>query len=63
MWARANNYRATVRKILHSDIAWHDPYPPPHGGDLKGAESALRNIFDKAGELTGSSTRLSLREA
>jgi ketosteroid isomerase-like protein len=60
--ARARNDRAAIRSILHPDIAWHDPYPPPHGGDLKGIESVLREIFDRAGELTGGSTRLTLRE-
>lgn len=56
--ARAGGDRHTLRAILHPDVAWHDPYPPPHGGDLRGAEAVFASIFDKAGELTGGSTRL-----
>jgi hypothetical protein len=56
--ARARGDRATVQAILSPDIMWHDPYPPPHGGDLRGAEAVFRDIFDRAGELTGGSTRL-----
>jgi len=61
--ARATHDRSAIRRILHPDIAWHDPYPPPHGGDLKGIESVLADIFDRAGALTGGSTRLELRDA
>jgi ketosteroid isomerase-like protein len=60
--ARARNDRVAIRSILHPDIAWHDPYPPPHGGDLEGVESVLRDIFDRAGELTCGTTRLTLGE-
>jgi ketosteroid isomerase-like protein len=56
--ARARADRATVRAILDPEVAWHDPYPPPHGGDLHGAEAVFRDVFDKAGDLTGGSTRL-----
>ena len=58
--ARARDDRKSVRDILAADVAWHDPYPPPHGGDLVGAEAVLRDVFDKAGELTGGTTRLRL---
>ena len=34
------------------------PYPPPHGGDLRGRDAVLRDVFDAAGELTGGTTRL-----
>ena len=58
--ARAGNDRETIREILAQDVSWHDPYPPPHGGDLTGADAVLRDVFDKAGELTGGTTRLRL---
>ena len=58
--ARAGDDRETIREILAQDVSWHDPYPPPHGGDLVGAAAVLRDIFDKAGELTGGTTRLRL---
>ncbi len=60
--ARAENDRDTLREILATDVAWHDPYPPPHGGDLVGIEAVFREIIDKAGELTGGSTRLWLHD-
>jgi ketosteroid isomerase-like protein len=56
--ARAEGDLATVRAILDSDVAWHDPYPPPHGGDLRGVDAVLRDVFEAAGHLTGGSTRL-----
>jgi ketosteroid isomerase-like protein len=58
--ARKRGDRNRIRQILHEDIAWHDPYPPPHGGDLRGLDRVLEDIFDKAGELTGGSTTLEL---
>jgi ketosteroid isomerase-like protein len=60
--ARAAGDRATVRDLLADDVAWHDPYPPPHGGDLKGRDAVLRDVFDAAGELTGGTTRLWLEQ-
>ncbi len=60
--ARERNDRAAIRCILAADVAWHDPYPPPHGGDLKGLETVLREVFDRAGQLTGGSTRLWLED-
>jgi ketosteroid isomerase-like protein len=56
--ARARGDRAGVLGMLHTDVAWHDPYPPPHGGDLLGAERVVTEIIEKAGALTGGSTRL-----
>lgn len=56
--ARVADDRDTIRSILAQDIAWHDPYPPPHGGDLVGLDAVFRDVFDKAGELTQGSTRL-----
>ncbi len=56
--ARARDDRAAIRAILHPDVAWHDPYPPPHGGDLRGVDAVLRDVFDRASALTGGSTRL-----
>jgi uncharacterized protein len=58
--ARERDDRGAVRDILAEDVLWHDPYPPPHGGDLSGADAVLGDIFDKAGELTGGTTRLRL---
>lgn len=60
--ARARNDRQEVAEILAEDVSWHDPYPPPHGGDLVGADAVFRDIFDKAGELTGGTTRLRLHD-
>jgi len=56
--ARAESDRDTVRALLADDVAWHDPYPPPHGGDLRGRDAVLRDVFDAAGELTGGTTRV-----
>ena len=61
--ARARGDRDAVRAILHEDVVWHDPYPPPHGGDLRGRDAVFRDVFDKAGELTGGTTRLWVVEA
>ena len=44
--ARARCDLTAVRAILDSDVARHDPYPPPHGGDLRGADALLRDIGD-----------------
>lgn len=60
--ARARGDRAEVLRMLKSDVAWHDPYAPPHGGDLLGAECVVAEIIEKAGALTGGSTRLWLEE-
>ena len=60
--ARASGDRETLRAILAVDVAWHDPYPPPHGGDLRGAETVFREIFDRASELTGGTTRMWLHD-
>jgi ketosteroid isomerase-like protein len=60
--ARARNDRETIREILAEDVSWHDPYPPPHGGDLVGVDAVFRDIFDKAGELTDGTTRLRLHD-
>jgi ketosteroid isomerase-like protein len=56
--ARARGDRAAVRQLLADDVRWHDPYPPPHGGDLVGADSVIAEIVDAAGILTRGSTRL-----
>lgn len=60
--ARARGDRAAVLSMLDEAVAWHDPYPPPHGGDLLGAERVVAEIIEKAGELTGGNTRLWLEE-
>lgn len=56
--ARGKGGRAAVLELLHPAVAWHDPYPPPHGGDLLGAEQVVSEIIEAAGVLTGGSTRL-----
>jgi ketosteroid isomerase-like protein len=43
-------------------VRWHDPYPPPHGGDLVGADAVIAGVIEAAGELTGDTTRLQLRD-
>jgi ketosteroid isomerase-like protein len=58
--ARARGDRTGVRHLLADDVRWHDPYPPPHGGDLLGADRVIGEIVDAAGRLTGGSTRLLL---
>lgn len=60
--ARARGDGEAVRAMLAEDVSWHDPYPPPHGGDLVGADAVFGDIFEKAGELTGGTTRLRLRD-
>lgn len=59
--ARARGDRTGVRQLLADDVRWHDPYPPPHGGDLVGADRVIADIVDAAGQLTGGSTRLVLQ--
>ena len=60
--ARERGDRDRLREILAEDVAWHDPYPPPHGGDLEGRDAVFREIFDAAGQLTGGTTRLWLEQ-
>jgi ketosteroid isomerase-like protein len=60
--ARADNDRKTVREIVAPDVAWFDPYPPPHGGALRGLEVVYRLIFEQASELPKGSTRLWLED-
>ena len=60
--ARARGDRAAVRRMLAHDVRWHDPYPPPHGGDLVGADAVLNDIVDAASVITGGSTRLELHQ-
>jgi ketosteroid isomerase-like protein len=60
--ARARGDRDAVRSLLADHVRWHDPYPPPHGGDLIGAHAVLHDIVDAAAVITGGSTRLELQE-
>jgi ketosteroid isomerase-like protein len=60
--ARARGDRAAVRQMLALEVRWHDPYPPPHGGDLVGADAVLNDIVDAAAVITGGSTRLELHQ-
>jgi ketosteroid isomerase-like protein len=57
---RKSGDRDRIRQILDEDIAWHDPYPPPHGGDLVGLDAVLRDVFDRADELTAGTATLDL---
>jgi hypothetical protein len=34
-----------VRAILADDVRWHDPYPPPPGGDLVGTGALIANVI------------------
>ena len=56
--ARAAGDLVRVRAFLADDVAWHDPYPSPHGGDLRGAETVIGQVIVEAGKLTGGSSRL-----
>jgi len=56
--ARARRDLGAVRRILADDVAWHDPYPPPHGGDFVGAERVIAQIIEAADRITGGSTVL-----
>ena len=58
--ARARGDRASLQRLLAEEVRWHDPYPPPHGGDLVGREAVLGEIVDAASALTEGSTRLVL---
>lgn len=49
-----------VRETLAPNVAWHDPYPPPHGGDLVGADAVIAQIIEAADRITGGTTRLAL---
>ena len=60
--ARARGDRAAVRRMLAPEVRWHDPYPPPHGGDLVGADAVLHDVVDAASVITGGSTRLDLQQ-
>jgi ketosteroid isomerase-like protein len=60
--ARAMNDRAAIRTLVADDVKWHDPYPPPHGGDLVGIGAVFRDIFDAAGKITAGSTKLHLHD-
>jgi len=56
--ARERGDRNRLTELLADDVAWHDPYPPPHGGDLNGRDAVFADVFDAAGQLTGGSTKL-----
>ena len=60
--ARARNDRDEIRRLVSADVAWHDPYPPPHGGDLVGLDGVLAQIFDAAAKITGGSTHMTLHD-
>lgn len=43
--ARQRGDADTVRSLLASDVRWHDPYPPPFGGDFSGADEVVAWMF------------------
>jgi uncharacterized protein len=43
--ARHRGDAAAVRAILHPEVQWHDPYPPPFGGDFSGADAVVAWMF------------------
>ena len=43
--ARRRGDLDTVRSLLASDVRWHDPYPPPFGGDFSGADAVVAWMF------------------
>jgi uncharacterized protein len=55
--ARGRGDLDEVRRLLHDDLRWHDPYPEPHGGDIVGADRVLEQVFGAAEE-TGATFRL-----
>jgi ketosteroid isomerase-like protein len=57
--AREQDDLDTVRAILATDVKWHDPYPPPYGGDLVGADAVIGQVFAAAKE---TATRLKLHD-
>ncbi len=60
--ARAEGDRREVRSLLAPGVKWHDPYPPPHGGDLVGVDAVLGDVFDAADAITGGTTQLWLHD-
>jgi ketosteroid isomerase-like protein len=50
--AREQGNLGAVRSKMADDIAWHDPYPEPYGGDLTGADTVLGQVF-AAGQASG----------
>jgi ketosteroid isomerase-like protein len=43
--ARRRGDQDVVRSLLASDVRWHDPYPPPFGGDFFGADEVVAWMF------------------
>lgn len=43
--ARRRGDEDVVRSLLASDVRWHDPYPPPFGGDFTGADEVVAWMF------------------
>jgi ketosteroid isomerase-like protein len=43
--ARRRGDSDNVRSLLASDVRWHDPYPPPFGGDFFGADQVIEWMF------------------
>ncbi|MCA1833684.1 MAG: nuclear transport factor 2 family protein [Actinomycetota bacterium] len=58
--AREAGDRDGIRTVVADDVAWHDPYPPPHGGELQGLDNVFAQIFDAAGDITKEPPRFTL---
>jgi uncharacterized protein len=43
--ARRRGDADTVRSLLAPDVLWHDPYPPPFGGDFSGSDAVVAWMF------------------
>jgi ketosteroid isomerase-like protein len=43
--ARAKGDRDAIRRLLDSNVEWHDPYPPPFGGDFAGIDEVMDFLF------------------
>jgi uncharacterized protein len=43
--ARRRGDESAVRSILAPDVIWHDPYPPPFGGDFSGTDAVVAWMF------------------
>jgi ketosteroid isomerase-like protein len=43
--ARGRADQEGVRSLLASDVRWHDPYPPPFGGDFSGIDEVVKWMF------------------
>lgn len=43
--ARARGDEASIRELIHPDVRWIDPYPPPFGGEFHGIDALFDGLF------------------